>query len=46
MTERIDNTTKGWKNSYKELYIWLKGELLDIKGVADAMNGRELVTKM
>jgi hypothetical protein len=33
MKERVDNTHKGWKNSYKEMYIWLKGELLDIKGV-------------
>ena len=46
MQEKIDSTTSGWKNSYRDLYIWLKGELLDIKGMADALNGRELVTKM
>jgi len=46
MKERIDNTHKGWKNSYRDMYIWLKGELLDIKGMADAIAGRERVCKM
>ena len=33
MKERIENTSKAWKNPYKDMYIWLKGELLDIKGI-------------
>lgn len=45
MKERIDTTSKGWKNPYKDAYIWLKGELLDIKGIADALSGREFVVK-
>jgi uncharacterized protein (UPF0335 family) len=46
MKERIENTHKNWKNSYKDIYIWLKGELLDIKAVADALTGREAVCKL
>jgi len=46
MTERLDNTHKGWKNPYRDMYIWLKGELLDIHGVVDAIAGRESVLKM
>lgn len=46
MKERVDNTAKGWKNPYKDMYIWLKGELLDVKGISDAIAGRETVVKM
>lgn len=45
MKEKIEETHKGWKNPYKDAYIWLKGELLDIKGIADALAGREHVVK-
>lgn len=34
------------KSSQQEVYLWVKGELLDIKGMADAMVGRESVLKM
>lgn len=33
------------KNPYKDAYFWFKGELLDIKSIADALAGRELVVK-
>ena len=46
MKERIETTINGWKNPYRDAYIWLKGELLDIKGISDALAGRELVVKM
>jgi len=26
-----------WRNSFKEAHIWLKGELLDLKGMSDAL---------
>jgi len=45
MKERIENTCKAWKNPYRDIYIWLKGELLDIKGIQDAIIGREVVVK-
>lgn len=45
MKERIETTYKGWKNPFRDAYIWLKGELLDIKGMADALAGREHVVK-
>lgn len=41
--ENIPKTIAGWKNPYKEAYIWLKGELLDLMGVKDAINGRDNV---
>jgi hypothetical protein len=45
MKEKIESTYKDWKNPYKDAYIWLKGELLDVKGIADALAGREHVVK-
>jgi len=43
--ERMDVVSKQWKNSYKDAYMWFKSELLDIKGLADALAGREHVVK-
>lgn len=45
MKDKIDDTYKQWKNPFKDAYIWLKGELLDIKSIADALYGREHVVK-
>lgn len=43
--ERVDTTYKGLKNPFKEAYLLLKGELLDLKGMSDALQGREQVVK-
>lgn len=43
--EKFDTTFKQWKNPFKDAYYWLKGELLDIKGINDALAGREQVVK-
>jgi hypothetical protein len=43
--ERLDDTYDKWKNPYKDAYLWLKGELLDIKGISEALLGREFVVK-
>ena len=43
--EKFDSTFKLWKNPFKDAYYWLKGELLDIKGINDALAGREQVVK-
>jgi NADPH-dependent ferric siderophore reductase len=45
MKERMDTTHKAWRNPYKDAYLWIKGELLDIKGINDALLGREQVVK-
>jgi hypothetical protein len=34
-----------YKNPFAETAIWVKGEMLDIQGMIDAMRGRELVMK-
>ena len=34
------------RNPYKETYYWLKGELLDLKGLKSALEGRENVVKL
>lgn len=44
--ESIKTTIKQWKNPYNEGYIWIKGELLDLEGAKDALEGRDLVQKM
>ena len=41
LKEKMDQTYENWKNPYKEAYLWLKGELLDLKGLSDALNGRD-----
>ena len=30
LKERIESSTDKWKNPYKDAYIWLKGEVLDV----------------
>jgi hypothetical protein len=45
MKERMDETYRGWKNPFKDAYYWLKGELLDLKGINEALLGREQVVK-
>jgi hypothetical protein len=45
MREKMDDTYKSWKNPYKDAYYWLKGELLDLRGINEALLGRELVVK-
>ena len=42
---RIEGSSKKWKNPYRDAYIWLKGEFLDVNGMFDALNGRESVMK-
>lgn len=45
MRESINPTIKEWKNPYREAYIWIKGELLDLLGARDAMDGRDQVVQ-
>lgn len=44
--EKVDQTFRALRNPYREAYLILKGELLDLKGMADALSGREQVVKM
>lgn len=30
-----------WKRSFKDVWVWLKGECLEVKGMMDAMQGRD-----
>lgn len=46
MKGQMDLTHKQWKNPFREAYLWLKGELLDLKGINEALLGREQVVKM
>jgi hypothetical protein len=43
--EIVDQTFRSLRNPYREAYLILKGELLDLKGMADALSGREQVVK-
>lgn len=45
MKEKADETSTKWINPYLEAYVWLKGEILDLKGMKDAIIGRETVMK-
>jgi hypothetical protein len=44
--EKVDQTFRALRNPYREAYLILKGELLYLKGMADALSGREQVVKM
>ena len=41
MKERVDEGAAKWKNSYTDAYLWIKGEYLDVKGMHEALMGRE-----
>lgn len=41
LKEQIELTHKQWRNPFRDAYIWLKGELLDLKGLNEALLGRE-----
>ena len=44
----IDRYATQWKNirnPFRDAYYWLKGELLDLKGLNEALSGRETVVK-
>jgi hypothetical protein len=43
--DRYQNQIKSLKNPFKEGYYWLKGELLDLKGLQQAMAGRDAVVR-
>ena len=43
--ERIEKSARKWKNPYREAYLWLKGEFLDVSGMYDALQEREGVMK-
>jgi hypothetical protein len=41
----FDTTFNSWRNPFKDAYFWLKGEILDLKGLNDTLIGREQVLK-
>ena len=42
---KVEDYTSSVKNPYKDAYIWIKGELLDVIGMMDAVNGRQEIIK-
>lgn len=45
LKEKVTSNQKATKNSFKDSYLWLKGELLDVQGMFDCLQGREGVMK-
>ena len=45
LKEKLATNLKKVKNPYKDAYIWLKGEFLDVSGMYDSLQGREGVMK-
>lgn len=45
MQQKIKDTVAGYKSPFLEAALWIKGEMLDIEGMIDAIKGRELVMK-
>jgi hypothetical protein len=45
LKERVATNGKKTKNPYRDAYLWLKGEFLDVQGMYDSLQGREGVMK-
>jgi hypothetical protein len=45
LKERVEENSVKWKNPYKEAYLWIKGEFLDVQGMYETLLGREHVMK-
>lgn len=45
LKESVTNTTQQYKNPFLEAALWIRGEMLDIAGMLNALKGRELVAK-
>lgn len=43
--EKLELTFQTFKNPFRDAFIWLKGELLDLKGLNDALLGRDSVIR-
>jgi len=44
-TETVQTSVNGFKNPFLEAAVWIKGEMLDIAGMLNAMKGREIVMR-
>jgi hypothetical protein len=44
-TETVQSSISGFKNPFLEAAVWIKGEMLDIAGMLNAMKGRDIVMK-
>lgn len=42
---KISESFKGHTNTYRDAYIWLKGEQLDCRGLLESLSGRESIMK-
>lgn len=42
--EEVLNTTNSFKNPFFEAALWIRGEMLDIAGMVNAMKGRQQVS--
>ena len=45
LKEKVKTNFVKTKNPYRDAYIWIKGEFLDIQGMYDSIQGREGVMK-
>uniref|UniRef100_A0A7S3CRU8 Uncharacterized protein n=1 Tax=Strombidium rassoulzadegani TaxID=1082188 RepID=A0A7S3CRU8_9SPIT len=45
LKDRIEENKQKSKNSYRDSYLWFKGEFLDVQGMYDSLQGREGVMK-
>ena len=45
LKDKVQKTEKKAKNPYRDAYIWMKGEYLDVQGMYDCLQGREGVMK-
>lgn len=43
--DSVTNTTSQYKNPFLEAALWIRGEMLDIAGMINALKARDLVAK-
>lgn len=45
MQTKLKETISCYKSPFSEAALWIKGEMLDIQGMIDALKGREKIMK-
>ena len=45
LKEKLATNLKKVKNPYRDAYLWIKGEFLDVQGMYDCIQGREGVMR-
>ena len=46
LQEKLEPVSSLSRNSFEDIYVWLKGEILALQAMKDAIAGREALTQL